>query len=85
MLPAPLVVHVQAVAQKLRNGILRLTTWVTSSDAPFETPTTMLLDVGAVRFNPDQAAAQSFKFDVAVNDRDEHHLVSVRNGVLIHE
>ena len=62
-LPAPLVVQVQAVAQKLRNGILRLTTWVTSSDAPFETPTTMLLDVGAVRFNPDQAAAQSFKFD----------------------
>jgi alkyl sulfatase BDS1-like metallo-beta-lactamase superfamily hydrolase len=72
-------------AQELRNGVFKLTTSVTSSDALFETPTTMLLDVAAVRLNPNKAAAQSLKFNVAVTDRDEHHLVSVRNGVLIHE
>ena len=72
-------------AQELRDGVLKLMTSVTSSDALLETPTTMLLDVAAVRLNPDKAAAQSFKFNVVVTDRDEHHLVSIRNGVLVHE
>jgi alkyl sulfatase BDS1-like metallo-beta-lactamase superfamily hydrolase len=72
-------------AQELRQGVLKLTTTITSSDALFETPTTMLLDVAAVRLNPDKAAAEPFKLNLAVTDRDEHHLISVRNGVLIHE
>ncbi|HKF27617.1 MAG TPA: alkyl sulfatase C-terminal domain-containing protein [Candidatus Binataceae bacterium] len=72
-------------AQELGDGVVKLTTSVTSSDALFETPTTMLFDVAAVRLNPDKAAAQPLKLNVAVTDRDERHLVSVRNGVLIHE
>jgi alkyl sulfatase BDS1-like metallo-beta-lactamase superfamily hydrolase len=72
-------------AQELRYGVLKLTPSITSSDALFETPTTMLFDVAAVRLNPDKAAAQPFKLNIAVTDRDERHLVSVRNGVLIHE
>ncbi|MBV8137929.1 MAG: MBL fold metallo-hydrolase, partial [Deltaproteobacteria bacterium] len=72
-------------AQELRDGVLRLPTSITSSDALFETPTRMLLDVAAVRLNPDKAAAQPLKFNLAVTDRDEQHLVSVRNGVLIYE
>ncbi|MBV8139491.1 MAG: MBL fold metallo-hydrolase, partial [Deltaproteobacteria bacterium] len=53
-------------AQELRDGVLRLTTSITSSDALFETPTRMLLDVAAVRLNPDKAAAQPLKFNLAV-------------------
>jgi alkyl sulfatase BDS1-like metallo-beta-lactamase superfamily hydrolase len=45
----------------------------------------MLLDVAAVRLDPDKALEHPFKLNLALADRDELHLVSIRNGVLIHE
>ena len=35
--------------------------------------------------NPDKAAAQSFKINLELTDRGEKHLITVENGVLIHE
>ena len=45
----------------------------------------MLLDFAAVRVNPVKAAARSFKINIVLKDRGETHLITVGNGVLIHE
>jgi alkyl sulfatase BDS1-like metallo-beta-lactamase superfamily hydrolase len=45
----------------------------------------MLLDFAAVRVNPDKAAARAFKINLALTDRDEVVLITVENGVLVHE
>ncbi|MBI3437890.1 MAG: hypothetical protein HY054_04445 [Proteobacteria bacterium] len=44
----------------------------------------MLLDFAAVRVNPEKAA-EPFKFNLELIDRNEKHLITVGNGVLIHE
>jgi alkyl sulfatase BDS1-like metallo-beta-lactamase superfamily hydrolase len=45
----------------------------------------MLLDFAAVRVNPDKAAARAFKINLELTDRDETVLITVENGVLVHE
>jgi alkyl sulfatase BDS1-like metallo-beta-lactamase superfamily hydrolase len=45
----------------------------------------MLLDVASVRVDPEKAAAHSFRINIELTDRGERHLVTVRNGVMIHE
>ena len=47
--------------------------------------TPMLLDIAAVRVNPAKAEGLNFKVNIRLTDRDEKHLVTVENGVLIHE
>jgi len=49
------------------------------------TPTTMLLDFAAVRLNPDRALARPLRVNLVLTDVGETHLLSVENGVLIHE
>ncbi len=72
-------------AQELRNDPLKLPPVSLSPDVLQATPTTMLLDFAAVRVNPEKAAARAFKINIELTDRDERHLVTVANGVLIHE
>jgi alkyl sulfatase BDS1-like metallo-beta-lactamase superfamily hydrolase len=38
-----------------------------------------------VRVNPDKAAARAFKINLHLTDRDEAVLITVENGVLVHE
>jgi alkyl sulfatase BDS1-like metallo-beta-lactamase superfamily hydrolase len=45
----------------------------------------MLLDFAAVRINPENAAARAFRINIDLTDRAEQHLISVANGVLVHE
>ena len=56
-----------------------------SPDVLSATTTPMLLDFVAVRINPDKAAGLAIKINVDVTDRGEQHLLSIENGVLIHE
>jgi len=49
------------------------------------TTTSMLLDVAAVRVNPQKAAARTFKINLVLKDRGETHLIRVGNGVMVHE
>lgn len=72
-------------AQELRNDPLKLPPVSLSPDVLQATPTTMLLDFAAVRINPEKAAARAFKINIDLTDRNERHLVTVANGVLIHE
>jgi alkyl sulfatase BDS1-like metallo-beta-lactamase superfamily hydrolase len=72
-------------AQELRHGVAILPPGGMSLDVLTATTTSMLLDFAAVRVNPKKAAARAFKINVELTDRNERHLLTVENGVLIHE
>jgi alkyl sulfatase BDS1-like metallo-beta-lactamase superfamily hydrolase len=72
-------------AQELRDGALKLPPLSLSPDVLAATPAEMLLDVVAVRINPEKALAAPMVINLVLTDVNETHLVSVRNGVLIHE
>jgi alkyl sulfatase BDS1-like metallo-beta-lactamase superfamily hydrolase len=71
-------------AQELRIGPVQLPAGGFSPDVLSATTTSMLLDFAAVRVNPAKAA-KSFKINIELTDRNETHLITVGNGVLIHE
>jgi alkyl sulfatase BDS1-like metallo-beta-lactamase superfamily hydrolase len=71
-------------AQELRTGAVQLPAGGFSPDVLAATTTSMLLDFAAVRINPEKAA-EPFKLNLELTDRNEKHLISVGNGVLIHE
>ena len=71
-------------AQELRNGPVALPIGGFNPDVLAATTTSMLLDFAAVRVNPEKAA-KSFKLVIELTDRSEVHLITVGNGVLIHE
>jgi alkyl sulfatase BDS1-like metallo-beta-lactamase superfamily hydrolase len=71
-------------AQELRSGPVQLPPGGFSPDVLSATTTSMLLDFAAVRVNPEKAA-EPFKLNLELTDRDEKHLITIGNGVLIHE
>jgi alkyl sulfatase BDS1-like metallo-beta-lactamase superfamily hydrolase len=72
-------------AQELRDGVVQLPPLGMNLDVLQATTTSMLLDFVAVRINPDKAARRAFKINIELTDRKEKHLISIANGVLIHE
>ena len=72
-------------AQELRTGPVKLPPGGFSPDVLAATTTPMLLDFAAVRVNPGKAASRGFKINIELIDRSEVHLITVDNGVLIHE
>jgi alkyl sulfatase BDS1-like metallo-beta-lactamase superfamily hydrolase len=56
-----------------------------SPDVLAATPTSMLLDFAAVRLDAARALEMPFTLRVELTDVQEAHLLSVRNGVLVHE
>jgi alkyl sulfatase BDS1-like metallo-beta-lactamase superfamily hydrolase len=72
-------------AQELRDGALKLPPLSMSPDVLAATPADMLLDVVAVRINPEKALAAPMTINLVLTDVNETHLVTIRNGVMIHE
>ncbi len=72
-------------AQELRVGPAKLSSGSFAPDVLAATTTSMLLDIAAVRLNPDKALARPVKINLVLSDRGETHLIQVRNGVMIHE
>ena len=72
-------------AQELRHGVIDARTQRLSLALVRATPTTMMLDLAAVRFNAERATGKSFKLNIVLSDLNEKHLITVENGVLIHE
>jgi alkyl sulfatase BDS1-like metallo-beta-lactamase superfamily hydrolase len=72
-------------ARELREGVTRRPINSASLDLIRNTPTEMVLDLLAVRLDPAKAGTQAFKIAFVFPERGERHLVSIRNGVLIHE
>lgn len=71
-------------AQELRYGPVELPPGGFSPDVLTATTTSMLLDFAAVRVNPLKAEAP-FKLNLELSDRNETHLITVGNGVMVHE
>jgi alkyl sulfatase BDS1-like metallo-beta-lactamase superfamily hydrolase len=72
-------------AQELRDGVVKLPPGAMSMDVLAATTTSMLLDFAAVRVNPEKASERAFRINIELADRNEKHLITVENGVLIHE
>ena len=72
-------------AQELRSGVVQFPPASMSPDVLSATTTSMLLDFAAVRVDPRKAVHQAFKINLVLTDRRENHLVTVGNGVLVHE
>jgi alkyl sulfatase BDS1-like metallo-beta-lactamase superfamily hydrolase len=72
-------------AQELRDGVMKLPPTSMNVGILAATTTPMLLDFAAVRVNPEKAAARSYKINVELTDRREKILITVGNGVMVHE
>ena len=72
-------------AQELRDGVVKLPPASMSTDVLSATTTPMLLDFVAVRINPVKASERAFKINIELTDRREKHLITIENGVMIHE
>ena len=72
-------------AQELLRGPVQLPPGGFNPDVLAATTTPMLLDFASVRVNPEKAAARAFKLNIELTDRGEQILITVENGVLVHE
>ncbi len=74
-----------SAAKELREGVSTRGASTTSLDFIRNTPTSLVLDLLAVRLDPAKAGTQGFTLALQFPERSERHLVTIRNGVLIHE
>ena len=72
-------------AQELRHGVIKLPPTSMNVSILQATTTPMLLDFASVRVNPGKAAARAFKLAIELIDRNETILITVGNGVMVHE
>ena len=72
-------------AQELRHSVVDAGVQRFSAALVRATPTTMMLDLAAVRFNSERSTGKTFKINLVLSDVNEKHLLTVENGVFIHE
>jgi len=72
-------------AQELENGIAQRGAGVQSVDLVAATPTSYVLDLLAVRLNPERLGTRRFAFNLVFPERNERFAVTISNGVLVHE
>jgi alkyl sulfatase BDS1-like metallo-beta-lactamase superfamily hydrolase len=72
-------------AQELENGVAPRPTASLSADLIAATPTGSVLDLLAVRLNPERLGDRRYAFNLVFPERNERFAVSIGNGVLVHE
>jgi len=72
-------------AQELENGVAQRNAGVQSADLVAATPTSYILDLLAVRLNPERLGARRYAFNLIFPERNERFAVTIANGVLVHE
>jgi alkyl sulfatase BDS1-like metallo-beta-lactamase superfamily hydrolase len=72
-------------AKELRTGGPRPGMFDPAGNAFRHLPVSSILDLLAVRLNPDKALQAPMKFDLAVVGEDNPQAIEIRNGILIHE
>jgi alkyl sulfatase BDS1-like metallo-beta-lactamase superfamily hydrolase len=72
-------------AQELRDGVIKLPAASMNTDMLSATTTSMLLDFAAVRIDPEKIAGPPVRINIELTDRGERHLLTVGNGVMVHE
>lgn len=74
-----------SAARELENGVPQRPPTVQALDLVAATPTSQILDLLAVRLNPERLGNQRFAFNLVFPERNERHAVTIANGVLVHE
>ncbi|HET9230782.1 MAG TPA: alkyl sulfatase dimerization domain-containing protein [Vitreimonas sp.] len=72
-------------AQELENGVAQRGAGVQSADLVAATPTSYILDLLAVRLNPERLGTRRYTFNLVFPERNERFAVTIGNGVLVHE
>jgi len=74
-----------SAARELEHGIEQRISNVQSADLVAATPTSYILDLLAVRLDPERLGTRRFVFNLVFPERDERFAVTIANGVLVHE
>jgi alkyl sulfatase BDS1-like metallo-beta-lactamase superfamily hydrolase len=72
-------------AEELESGVTPRASGVQSADLVAATPTGYILDLLAVRLNPQRLGERRYAFNLVFPERNERFAVSIANGVLVHE
>jgi alkyl sulfatase BDS1-like metallo-beta-lactamase superfamily hydrolase len=72
-------------ARELEGGPPQAISSVQSADFVAATPTSYILDLLAVRLNPERLGDRRFAFNLVFPERNERFAVTIANGVLVHE
>ncbi|MGQ0533058.1 MAG: alkyl/aryl-sulfatase, partial [Caulobacteraceae bacterium] len=72
-------------ARELEEGPPTRGSQAQSADLVAATPTSYILDLLAVRLNPERLAARRYAFNLVFPERSERFAVTIANGVLVHE
>ncbi len=74
-----------SAARELEQGVPQRGAGVQSADLVAATPTSYILDLLAVRLNPERLGTRHYAFNLIFPERNEHFAVTIANGVLVHE
>jgi alkyl sulfatase BDS1-like metallo-beta-lactamase superfamily hydrolase len=74
-----------SAARELEDGPPTRTLLPQSVDLIAATPTSYILDLLAVRLNPERLGERGYAFNLVFPERNERFAVTIRNGVLVHE
>ena len=72
-------------ARELEEGVQQRNSVAQAADFVAATPTRYILDLLAVRVNPERLGARRFAFNLVFPERNESFAVTISNGVLVHE
>ncbi|MBX3430417.1 MAG: MBL fold metallo-hydrolase [Hyphomonadaceae bacterium] len=72
-------------ARELEQGTPDRPPAVVSADLIGSTPTSYILDLLAVRLNPERLGNRHYAFNLVFPERNERFAVTIENGVLVHE
>ncbi|MGE0830682.1 MAG: alkyl/aryl-sulfatase, partial [Hyphomonadaceae bacterium] len=72
-------------ARELEHGTPDRPPAVVSTDLIGATPTSYILDLLAVRLNPERLGNRRYAFNLVFPERNERFAVTIENGVLVHE
>ena len=74
-----------SAARELEEGVQARNSVTQAADLVAATPTSYVLDLLAVRLNPERLGDRRFAFNLVFPERNESFAVSISNGVLVHE
>jgi len=74
-----------SAAQELERGVTIGASVAQSADLVAATPTSFILDLLAVRLNPERLGDRRYAFTLVFPERNEAFAVTIANGVLVHE
>ena len=74
-----------SAARELEEGVQARNSVTQAADFVAATPTSYVLDLLAVRLNPERLGDRRFAFNLVFPERNESFAVSISNGVLVHE